>query len=452
MPFDLSNREIAILILVTAFLAIMMRLPNVRNSILSLLRCALSWKLTTGTLLAWLWIALGVWLLSKFGIWTIIHLKETVLWAAFSGTLIAFRGLNADDPIKQFRAVLTEQLKWTSLFVFYANWESFPLFGELLLIPCLAILGGLLGVAESGEKYKIIVAPLQGIASIIGLGLLAYVSLKVFQEPQRFFSFSSLVSLVLPFVLAIWTVPFGYVISLIGVYEMLILHLKIGHDQPRDLRFYSIVKAFELGHVNAAKVRRMDKLMARRAIWAKSHDELDELYKCLRETLLDPDNRESRDFLWPEPELLEGEMRYSSLSEYLEVIDPLLNRARALWHSTVEEFSKTTEQSTIPPKLERFLSTTWHEADELYQYVNTIHRAPKEAELFDRVLHCFCCELHNMFWMFSPENPADETHTRRDFLTFAGYRYAAMEYERMLRLRAKLPVRTGLYENTISPL
>ena len=438
MLFDLSNRETAILIIITLFLGFMMRYPSVRSSIASLVRCALSWKLVAATTLAWLWIAVGVSILSKLGLWEIKYLKETVLWAAFSGTLIAFRGLNAEDPISQFRAVLTEQLKWTTLIVFYSNWESLSLFWELCLIPVLALLGASLAVAESDKKLNPAITPIKGIASLIGLVLLVYVSVKVFQQPDRFFTFDSLVILGLPFALAIWTIPFGYVFSLIGAYELLIIHLRIGNDQPRDLRFYSILKALELGHVNATKVRRINKLMASKATWAKSHEELDNLYESLRETMLDPDNKESRDFMWPEPPLYEGEIRYNSIDEYLQEANPILDLLIELWESTVKEFSHTSGEGTVPHKLESFLTKRWPEVDAIYQRTNEMNHAPKEGERFDRELQGFSSDLHNIYWFYSPENTSITEPPRRGYLVLSGYRSAEKQFQRLMLATKKL--------------
>ena len=182
----------------------------------------------------------------------------------------------------------------------------------------LALLGATLAVAESDEKYKSAIGSLQGLATIIGLGLLVFVSVTIMRHPEKLFRVDTLIVLALPFVLSVWTVPFGYIITLIGGYEQLFINLRIGHDQPHDLRFYSMLKFAELGHVNASKIRRMDKLMATRATWAKSHDELDNLYENLQQTLSDSDNKESRGFIWPEPNLLSGEVRYISVAGYLK--------------------------------------------------------------------------------------------------------------------------------------
>ncbi len=64
-----------------------MRYLTVRKAMATLVQCALNWKLITVAGLAWVWIAAGVSILARIGVWEGSFIKETILWAAFSGTV-----------------------------------------------------------------------------------------------------------------------------------------------------------------------------------------------------------------------------------------------------------------------------------------------------------------------------------------------------------------------------
>ena len=396
------------------------------------------------SLLVWIWVGLGVAILSRIEFWEQSLLNETLFWGALSGTWIAFRGLNCDDPIGRFRPILSEQLQLSAFIVFYSNLGSLPLVGELILIPSLALIGASIAIAESDAKFQVLRAPLQALASIVGLFLLVFVSVKVIRNPDHYFTVKTLKSLILPLLLIAWTVQFGYITSLMGAYEMLLIHSRNSHDQPRDLRFYTILKMIELGHLNARKLRRMDALMASRASWAKSHEELDEFFTALRESLLDPDNKESRDLIWPKTEHALGESRYDSMGEYRAVAIPVLDEAVCLWEVTVATFLETAggEEAPCdlraPAKLEEFLSREWPGADNIYQAINDLDRPPDAGNRFDRELESFCSDLHQIFWYYSPNNTSITDRADRCYLTFNAYRIARRQHERLLRAKRKL--------------
>jgi hypothetical protein len=431
--YELTNRETATFIWIALFLLYMSRHRSVRESLVSVVCSALKLKLVALACFAWLWIALGVCFLLKLGIWEVIHLKDTVIWALFSGTLIAFRGISSNDPIGEFRAHLSELFRVTALIVFYANWQSLPLVWELLFVPVTAFLAALSAVAATEEKFRPVEILLQWIIGLLGLGMMIYVTALVLRNPDGFLSGSTLVSCLLPFILAIWAVPFGYVSSVISGYEQILLRLR---NAPADLRFYSVLKIAELGNLHATRIRRISSLMAGRAAWEQSQDGLDSFFGELQKTLRDPDNREPRDFIWPKPKLLPGELQYSSLDEYLSAVDPLLDDLIRLWISTIEEFSQTNDEGEVPVALANFLSDNWPEMERIHGLINDLKAAPEEALCFDRELHSFCYDLEHVFSFYSPQDTSIIEPSHRGFMVFSGYRSAQKQFER-LALRAK---------------
>ncbi len=435
IQIHLSNRETAILIWLILFLGFVARYPQMRKLLVSFVRAMLAWKLVAFAILAWLWIVIGVSILAKLEIWESIHLKDTIIWAAFSGNLIAFQGMNTDDPIGKLGSHIAEQFKLTTLIVFYSNWGTFPLVGELLLFPILALLGGSLALAGHDKELRQLVPILQWIIGLIGLGMIIFVSMMIIREPENFFNQTTMVSLCLPFILAIWAVPVGYAFSLVSGYEQIFIHLR---NSSPDLRFYSFLKVAELGHFHATRIRRMDRLMAGRASWEESQDDLDIFFVELRKTLLDPDNKDSRDFIWPKTELIAGEMRYASLEDYLAEVDPLFDDLIRLWESTAETFSHSDNTDKVTPALSKFLAKNWHEMERIHLGINELNQAPEVAERFDRELHAFCYDLEHVFWLYSPENISILEESRRGFLVFDGYRSATKQFERLLIKTRKL--------------
>jgi len=427
MEIPFTNREIAYGIIALAFIVWVSRYAPVRNSFKGLVSAAASPKLVTPVLSTWFWITLGVTLLAHLELWDLSLLKETLIWAVFSGITTLFLGVSSDDPNRKFARSLSSQFKVGVVIVFYVNLVTFPLLVEIPLILTLTFLSLIQAVSEQKNVSKYIGRAL-GFAGII---LFIVVTWKVIQQPKLIFSFEAVKSFALPFALVIWTIPFGYLFSVLAAYEELFNRLNLKRSQERDLRFYNSLHLFASGRLNASRIKRMDKLLSRKPTWVKNHDEIDDLFKKLGITLQDPDNRDARDFIWPEPELFPGEVRYTSVDDYLEIVNPLFERLLSLWESTSEMFERTSKEGILPKIVADFLVSRWPKIDALYHEINQLDRAPSGAEKFDQELHVFSADLHQIYWFYSPENTSILELPRRDYLVFSNYRSAVQQSERL---------------------
>lgn len=151
----LTNREIATLIifgLAFVFVVFKLGLRQVTDSILDIVK-ALHWKVLLTIGLYAIYAIGAVWAAAAIGLWEPELLKDTVIWAVFSGLPVLFRAHTVKDGQLLVKRTLAETFGVSVFIVFYVNLHSFSIVWEVVLQLALTILAELV-VRHQGEKTR----------------------------------------------------------------------------------------------------------------------------------------------------------------------------------------------------------------------------------------------------------------------------------------------------------
>jgi len=215
---ELNNREIATLIwgaLAVCFFALK---PNVRAAMGDVLGALFQPILVKVLGTATLWIGLSVALMERQGLWSLDNLKTTIVWSVTFAfvTMVDVKKIDQPDFTK---SIVRDIFNATAIVVFIAEFATFNLLGELILVPCLVFLGLLRGVAASKSEFHPLQKILDGLAVFVGISILSYSLWQIAVEFSAFARLSTALEFTIPIILSFLFLPFIFLFGLYMAYE-----------------------------------------------------------------------------------------------------------------------------------------------------------------------------------------------------------------------------------------
>lgn len=211
---DLTNRELATLILVAALASACVLIPSWRRRLgpnfVSVLRALFAWKIVVLTLLFAGYTIAVVLLLRSVHLWSSSLLKDTILIWMFAGFPALMRAYKIADGRQFVAQMLRTTVGVSALVSFYVNVESLPLWAELLLQPVLALVAMLAAYAETQREHAPVGLLMNSILAIAGLVLVAYVTGVILTEWSLSDARDGLWALGLAVWLPLAFIPFAY--------------------------------------------------------------------------------------------------------------------------------------------------------------------------------------------------------------------------------------------------
>jgi hypothetical protein len=399
MPFDLSNRELASATIILGMAAWGLYSNSVRSSMFEVVKGALQWKISVTVLATWLVIGAGIAVLKEAGLWSNALLKDAAIWAVFSGIAIAFRGVSEAEPNAKFKSLATDQIKGVVVFEFLVNVHSMSYPFELAWLLLMMMVTLLIAVGGRDESKRRAVSLLNVVQGLLGLWMLSFIVYSLWQKPSEIFALETLRSFLLPIFLALWVLPFGYVVSLVAGYEALFIRLKIGRRQPLDLRLYSQFKLIEFGGLNSSRVRRMGKLLGPRTSWPKDHDEVDQLFLALGRTMQDPLLDEAGDFGWPPVQSWNEGPTIASMVEYRRQIDPLITKLVELENAALELMGLHLTDEKSKPLFVNGLKARFVEMEDTVETAVSLPNLAPRLRKLDRRFQDYAASVDNFYRM-----------------------------------------------------
>lgn len=231
-----STREIATILWTLIFFIFIFRDKSIRISLRKIAATLFNKKLLIPLLFLYIYLATILYLLYTINIWEMYLLKDSIIWGVFSATTLMFKSFDNNKDYKEFITIyFFSSLKLVFIFEFLINFFTFNLLIELILIPLIAILVIFEVVSEKEQKYKQIYTISRYIQCIIGLILIIYVSISVFNDFNSLGSLSVLKSVLFTPFMTILIFPYIYIIKLYTIYEL--LFLKTLFTQNKDKKF-----------------------------------------------------------------------------------------------------------------------------------------------------------------------------------------------------------------------
>jgi hypothetical protein len=233
-----NTREIAVLVWLGAILGFAMLKPAVRQSALGVVRALLQRKIVAVLGLATIYVAICVWILSDLGLWEGKNLKTTLVWGLTFAFVTMMDVKRLEQGPRALKALAKGAVSATVFVVFIAELHTLPLRGELLLVPFLTLLAGMLAVAEHRPENAIIIKPLTCVLTFVGLGILGFSVYHIVQDFRGFASVGTGREFAVPILLSLMFLPFLFALSVYLGYENSALRLS-GAIEDSGLRRYA---------------------------------------------------------------------------------------------------------------------------------------------------------------------------------------------------------------------
>jgi hypothetical protein len=205
---------------------------DIRGSLWACIRAFASPKIVVPLLLFAGWTVGLVMLAHTAGLWEADVRSDTVVWFVTAGVALFF-SLDRATEGGFFRRTARRAVAIAALVEGFVNLEVFGLGAELGFLPVMALLGGMLVVSEGKAEYAPTRSFLNGLLSIIGACVLAYVLVRL---ATHFDTGHTARALALPIWLTFGSIPFVYAFALLAEYEQAFMRIDFHADDPSRRR------------------------------------------------------------------------------------------------------------------------------------------------------------------------------------------------------------------------
>lgn len=221
-----SNRELALFIWLGVFLLFIFLNSNTRTSFFGVVKAICNWKLLLSLLLL-ISYTLFIYHLFFGNILTLNeNLKEYVYWLFVNGLSMWATANKINHDEEYFIKILVGMFKADVWLIFVINLYSFSLFTELILLPIIFLLAGVLAYAETQAKYKDAQKVAQNLLALITLILIIFSLLDLLENFKSFQANEQVIIFLIPIIFTLLTIPLVYCFSYLMMFEILFMHLK----------------------------------------------------------------------------------------------------------------------------------------------------------------------------------------------------------------------------------
>ncbi len=215
----LNSREWAILIWLAIAITAFAIMPSVRGSMGGVVHAFLQWKIQASIISATLWSAGCVWVLWRLGLWQDDNLKTTIVWGLTFMFVTLINTGTSKDGMKTFRSLGRQAVTVAVVVGFIAEFYTLPLLAELLLVPFLVVVGGMIAIAERKPEFSQVHTLLNSLMALVGLGLLGFSVYQIAVHWRDFATLGTVHEFAVPILLSFMYLPFLYAYLLLMTYE-----------------------------------------------------------------------------------------------------------------------------------------------------------------------------------------------------------------------------------------
>ena len=257
---DFNNREIATLIWLGALGVSVFAWRKTRDSAFAVLRalCKRIFLIIFG--LAGTYAAACVWLLSSLDLWVWSNLKTTLIWAITVGFVAMFDLNRIDEDRTYFRKTILNTLSFTAVLIFVAQFYSFSLGVELVLLPLLTFAAMMQAVAQNEPEHVVVERFLGKFLALIGICILVYSVFQTIRHWHEVATAQTVREFVLPVLLTFMFLPLLYLLSVYMVYERVFGALSWAIED-KDLRQFAKRRALLRFRLNLDLLKRWRRLL-----------------------------------------------------------------------------------------------------------------------------------------------------------------------------------------------
>ena len=210
-----NNRELATLILVSAFVLWAFSQKRVREGSVGVVNALLTPQILVSFAALLAWVGLELWVGVQLSLWSPALAKGTILWTLSSAVVLLFNCTQIDsDDLHFLRRTILATVSMAAFVGFFVNLHVMSLPRELVFQIVVSVLSLMVVVANKPVK-----AFCEWVLALIGLALVAVVSRQVYLDWQQLDARELLLDFALPVWLTIGLVPFLYLFSIYVAYD-----------------------------------------------------------------------------------------------------------------------------------------------------------------------------------------------------------------------------------------
>lgn len=221
---ELNTRELSILLwllIIIIFFSIKIKDDSIKN----LAKAFFVKPILIITLCFFVYVLIEVVVFQKIGIWTKSSSKDVIWWIFFTGifTISDFQKIN--NKKSYFQDTVKSFLKFTLILEFLVQLNTFSFYIEFfVIVPVISFLSVFLVFVENSdnENKNLIKRLLETILSILGIGILIYSTISLFQKIEELDFLEKTIEFLFPICLSIMFIPFVYLIWYYSRIEKLI--------------------------------------------------------------------------------------------------------------------------------------------------------------------------------------------------------------------------------------
>ncbi len=220
-----NNRELAITIWIIILAVWAVSSKKIRPSVVSLVKAFFACKLTLGYVAMGMYISVVLIVLRYIGVWRKTSPATILIWIICVAFMMLFKSDHANKH-DFFKSKVKENLRVVVIMEFIVNFYTLSFWLELLFIPLMAVIGGMMAIAERDSQYDPVRKLLNGFMVLVGIFLTGYAFRMAVLDFKGFATIATLESFVLPILLTLAFLPFVYLVAIYTTYESLFIRLQ----------------------------------------------------------------------------------------------------------------------------------------------------------------------------------------------------------------------------------
>ena len=221
-----NNRELAILILAVGFFSYGVTKESLRSALAALVRAAVAPQLVKSYGAMALYVSVVLYALSAIGLWDVSQLKPTIIWAFSIALISALRANKIFDDPGYFKRSVRDNLKLIIVLEFVLGFYTFPLWGELVLVPVSTFLGVMTVFVEGRDEHRSVKQLLDTLLFVLGVFVLGFAGYKLWVGFDEFATVQTFREFYTPPLLSLLFLPFLFGLSVLMAYERVFLTLR----------------------------------------------------------------------------------------------------------------------------------------------------------------------------------------------------------------------------------
>jgi hypothetical protein len=261
---------------------------NTRKSVGGIVKALFCRQFVYIYIIALAYISCSIFLLHAVKIWDISLIKDTIMWFLFVALPLMFQAGKIDSFQKFLKEIVTPLIAFSIIFEYIFGLYTFKLWIEVLMVPALVMLGGMLAVSERKSEYAQVNKLLKGTQSFSGLIAVFFILLHLVQHYQEYVNRTVLMQFLMPLFLSLLFLPLLYGIAMFIHYETAFITLK-RHFRHHTMYRYAMLMTMLRFNGDLEGMNRWKQMVFSKNLQGRSEiDEAITLIKTLQKTERNP--------------------------------------------------------------------------------------------------------------------------------------------------------------------